>query len=73
MGESIYQYVLEQLQACKGQWPTVAEGSGIPLRSLEKIARREFKDPGVSKIETLARYFRDRDAAPHNTRAELRA
>lgn len=73
MGDSIYQYVLDELQAVKGTWPTVAEESGIPLRSLEKIARREFKNPGVMQIEILARYFRNRAAAANDARAELRA
>jgi len=58
MQESIYQYVLDQLQAAKGQWSRVADESGVSKRTIEKIARREIKDPGVSNIETLAAYFR---------------
>lgn len=54
---SIYEYVMERLQASKGTWPDVAAGSGVPLRTLEKIARREIQDPGVSQIEKLAGYF----------------
>lgn len=57
MNTSIHQYVLEQLQAYKGQWRIVAEESGLSRRTIEKIARREIPDPGVSKIETLAAYF----------------
>jgi len=58
MSESIYQYVLDQLNQVKGTWPAVAEATGIPHRTLEKIARQETKDPGVSSIEKLAGYFR---------------
>ena len=72
MADSIYQYVLDQLQATKGDWPSVAEETGISLRTIEKIARREVEDPGVSRIEILARYFRDR-AVPRDSRSELRA
>lgn len=56
--ESIYTYVLNQLEASKGRWPVVAEGSGVSIRTLEKIARREIADPGVSHVEKLAAYFR---------------
>lgn len=59
MTESIYEYVLDKLAASKGKWTEVAEGSGVPKRSIEKIARREWLDPGVSQIEKLARYFRE--------------
>lgn len=58
MNESIYEYVLTQLEASKGRWADVAEGSGVSKRTLEKIARKEIADPGVSHIEKLASYFR---------------
>ncbi len=61
--ESIYQYVLTSLEASKGHWSAVAEASGVSKRTIEKIARREIRDPGVSHIEKLARYFREREAA----------
>lgn len=61
--DSIYAYVLERLQAAKGNWPRVADESGVPLRTLEKIARREIQDPGVSHIEKLAGYFRGNASA----------
>lgn len=60
MTDSIYQYVLAQLEHAKGNWPEVAEGTGISRRTIEKIARREVKNPGVTHIETLAGYFRNR-------------
>lgn len=60
MAESMHEFVIRELQATKGEWPVVAEESGVPLRTLEKIARREVKDPGVSRIEILAGYFRAR-------------
>lgn len=59
MPDSIYEFVLEQLECSKGQWPRVARESGISRRTIEKIARKEVKDPGVSLIERLARYFRE--------------
>lgn len=62
MKGSLHEYVIDQLQSTKGQWPTVAEESGVNIRTIEKIARREISDPGVSFIEKLARYFQTRTA-----------
>lgn len=63
MNESIYLYVLGKLQEAKGDWPALAEETGMSLRTIEKIARREVKDPGVSHIEKLATYFRTRSSS----------
>ena len=63
MDTSLHQYVIDQLQAAKGQWPRVAAESGISRRTIEKIANRVVKDPGVSLVERLAAYFRNRAAA----------
>ncbi len=61
--ESIHDYVVSQLALHKGRWPVVARESGVSRRTIEKIARREIADPGVSLVEKLARYFRQKDAA----------
>lgn len=62
MTESMLEYVLIQLQKCKGQWPTVADETEISKRTLEKIAAGEIADPGVLKIQRLNAYFRQREA-----------
>jgi hypothetical protein len=61
MQESIYEFVLARLEGTKGQWPRVARESGVSRRTIEKIARKEVKDPGVSLIEKLAAYFRENE------------
>lgn len=61
--QPIFDYVLERLESTKGRWTSVAEGSGVPKRTLEKIARREIQDPGVSHIQKLADYFRAQEQA----------
>lgn len=58
MTESIYQYVLAELENAKGSWPAVAKATGMSKRTIEKIARQEVADPGVSLIEKLASHFR---------------
>lgn len=67
MAESIYVYVLKKLQASKGDWNAVAFGSGVSKRTLEKIARKEIADPGVSHIEKLAEYFRGQERRQHRS------
>jgi hypothetical protein len=57
--ESMYQYVMKELEAAKGRWPTIALEADMSLSTIKKIARREVTDPGVSLIEKLAKYFRE--------------
>lgn len=54
----LFEYVLDKLESSKGKWSAVAEGSGVSYRTLEKIARGEIKDPGISHVQKLADYFR---------------
>jgi hypothetical protein len=57
MNESIYQFVLGELEKAKGRWPEVARDTDMSLSTLKKIARREVENPGVLHIEKLAGYF----------------
>jgi hypothetical protein len=63
MDTPIFEYVLAQLDLTKGRWPTVAEESGVPYKTLVKIAQRETLDPGVNNVQKLADYFRREKAA----------
>ena len=58
--ESQYEFVMQQLAAAKGRWPLVAVESGVSIRTLQKIARKEIQDPGVSHVEKLFRYFKSK-------------
>ena len=58
METSLYNFVLTKLESAKGHWQSVADGSGVPRRTLEKIARRETQNPGIKHVEALAEYFR---------------
>lgn len=57
MSTRIYDRVLEKLEATKGCWPEVAQKSGVSIRTLSKIARKEIKDPRISTVQRLADYF----------------
>ena len=65
METSIHAYVLEQLRASPLSYQQIANGSGVSRRTIEKIARREIEDPGVSHIERLAAFFKGNHAAVH--------
>lgn len=58
MEMSMYEFVIDRLENSGRTYQEVADGSGVSKRTVEKIARKEIKDPGVSHIEALARYFR---------------
>ena len=60
----LHAYVLEQLDATNLTYQEVADGSGVPKRTVEKIARKEIEDPGVSHVEKLADFFRARASDP---------
>ncbi len=58
MDTSELDFVLRQLQERKGNWPQIEKDTGMPYSWLSKLARGLIDDPGVKKIEKLARYFR---------------
>ena len=58
METSELDFVLGQLQERKGGWPQIEKDTGTPYSWLSKLARGLIDDPGVKKIDRLARYFR---------------
>jgi hypothetical protein len=64
MRDSLFEYVLVHLAASKGRWRSVSEGSGVPYRTLQKIARGEHKDPGIINMDKLGHYFRKQKKLP---------
>ena len=55
--QTMYDFVVERLNQSKGHWPAVASGSGVPKRTLEKIARKETADPRGGTLQKLWDYF----------------
>lgn len=62
MNTPLFEYVLQELDKAKGRWPQVAEGSGVPYKTVTKIAQRETLDPGVNNVQKLADYFHGQPA-----------
>lgn len=63
--ESLLQYVRERLPAPSERQALeeIATGANVPYHTLLKIAKGETHDPRVSTIDSLIRYFREREAA----------
>jgi len=57
MKTNIYDFVIAKLAEAKGHWTEVAVGSKISKRTIEKIARKEIKNPGIQHVQALADYF----------------
>jgi len=68
--ESLHEFVIGRLLAARGRWPAVAAATGVPRRTIEKIARREIADPGVRSIEALAAHFRAAECAEAESKAQ---
>ena len=63
MHVNLLEFVRARLESSKGKWPAIAEATGVPYDTITKIAQGTIEDPGVSKVQKLANYFRERTAA----------
>jgi predicted transcriptional regulator len=59
-------YVLERLPKPgeRDRLEEISKGAGVPYHTLLKIVTGETRDPKVSTIDNLLRYFRTREASP---------
>lgn len=73
MSDSIYDFVMANLDATRGDWKAVAEGAGLSKSTVVKIGCRIVKDPGVSRVEKLAKYFREHPVKAPKKRSDAAA
>lgn len=59
MTDSIYDFVMGRLEADTSNWKRVAEAAGVPYSTVYKIGKKIVKDPGVSHVEKLAKFYRE--------------
>lgn len=64
--QSILIFVVSELKRRTGSWPEIASATQVPYFTIAKIASGKTKDPGVTKVETLANYFKEN---PRDTEA----
>jgi hypothetical protein len=55
---SLHQVLLTNLRNGPYTYRQVADGTGISVRTVEKIAREEIRDPGLAHAEKLLAFFR---------------
>jgi len=53
----IHGYVLAAFSKTPKTYCEIAEGTKMSVRTVEKVARREAKDPKVSTVQKLYNYF----------------
>lgn len=56
--ENMNEYLITELQERKPQWRTIAEMSGVPFRTLEKIGRMNTKNPRLETVQRLMDFFK---------------
>lgn len=54
--DSVHEHVVEKLRACRSDWDSVAEATGVSRRTIEKIVSGEIQDPRLRKFEKLAKH-----------------
>jgi predicted transcriptional regulator len=59
MNDSILGYVIGMLDEHKGHWPAIAQASGVPYRTVQKIGSGKVRLPRIDNLEKLARHFRE--------------
>lgn len=64
METGIHDFVIDAIKASGLTYQEIADGSGVNKRTVEKIARREIDDPGVSHIEKLLAFFSAQQSGP---------
>lgn len=61
MISNLYTYVVERLPTSGPDLQTIADETGLSMKTLQKIARGDIYEPGVHKMQKLADYFRARE------------
>ena len=63
MAKSMYDTVRELLEARKGDWRQISEGSKVPYSTLCKIAQGHIESPSVHTVQALFDYLIAESAA----------
>jgi hypothetical protein len=67
--ESRTEYVARKLrEAAHRNWPEISEKSGVPEKTLSKIAYEETKDPRESTVSALFSYFENQEVLKKKSR-----
>jgi hypothetical protein len=61
--DAMLDYVKEQLEAHRGEWPVISVGAGVPYFTITNIVQGKVLDPRISTVQALYDYFRAEEAA----------
>lgn len=67
--EPILEYLKRRLNDAKGEWPKIAEASGVPYDTIAAIAQGERENPTLRSVQPLLNYFHELDAMLTRLRA----
>lgn len=62
MDQPILDYVKEQLEQRRGDWPLISKTTGVPYFTITNIVQGKVEDPRISTIQKLYDYFRSPEA-----------
>jgi hypothetical protein len=62
-------YLRARLAEEKGNWPTIAEESGVPYGTLEKVGQGDTENPSLPTARKIRDWFRARDAMRQSLRS----
>lgn len=60
--EPILDYVVRRLNAARGDWPRIAEQTGVPYGTVVNIAQAKSTNPTIHSLQPLLDYFAAFDA-----------
>ena len=64
--ETIHDYIVGKLRGdWKGRWDEVSQKTGVPVRTIEKVAARVYKSHRLSTMDPLHSFFREQDRKPN--------
>ena len=62
MESDLLPFVRTNLRAVgKDVWPAISEATGVPCNTLRKLAYNDRKNPRLSTIEPVAKWFKERE------------
>jgi len=62
MDEPILKFLQRRLNESKGDWPKIAETTGVPYGTVVNIAQGKSTNPTLSSVQPLIDYYRELDA-----------
>lgn len=63
MDQPILDYVKDQLEHRRGEWPQISKDTGVPYFTITNIVQGKVEDPRISTVQKLYDHLRSKAAA----------